>query len=637
MMDSMIFPEVAALSAVRNTSLAATGLTPMAEADGFAAILRADAFTARSGITPELVPAGPVRQQVPASALPIVTADRAIMTASAAPLVGIPASPAASVTGKAEAPNPAGRTLTHATLRSPANPVPPDFSNNAPQDVPRQVTPKLAQPDPAAGPQISDSDIAPQKTDAPVKATPERPDAEQTAEQVESGAVDIGIDSQAGNQNPPSEALPTASVTQADADAVDAQMGPLSPPRDISGQMAPGGTMRDSASIPAIGETRAAAPPATPMQSGENTAAPSQITERARGQESTAPGAIETPQPFEGMSARQAPAAAEIAPSAASNGVAKIRAPFADASPARGGTANTTPLPQFAASPDTAQKAAPQPIRDRTAEKPPAPGNATKMPKAATRAPLAVAAVATATPGQGAASRTTTIENAPTEPLRQDLPGAPDAAQAVASPPSEARNATAPAQPARGHEDATPATRTTPFAAFISEPAGPATTELHREAGLVAVAHSPGVAQPQPPVPGPPMAVHVTQQLAAALADQPDRPVEIALSPEELGRVRMTLHHGEAGLTVAIHAERPETLDLMRRNIDMLVRDFRDLGYSEMSFSFSGQSGQDRPESRPGQPDSLAPAPAVGAPAPRIPILAPLRLELGNGGLDLRI
>jgi len=77
-------------------------------------------------------------------------------------------------------------------------------------------------------------------------------------------------------------------------------------------------------------------------------------------------------------------------------------------------------------------------------------------------------------------------------------------------------------------------------------------------------------------------------QMAQALGRQPDKPVEIALNPEELGRVRIALTPSDTGLAVTINAERPETLDLMRRHIEQLAVEFRRLGYENVGFEFSG-------------------------------------------------
>lgn len=92
-------------------------------------------------------------------------------------------------------------------------------------------------------------------------------------------------------------------------------------------------------------------------------------------------------------------------------------------------------------------------------------------------------------------------------------------------------------------------------------------------------------------------------QMVDALIRQPNQPVEIALNPEELGRVRIVLTHLDTGLTVAISAERPETLDLMRRHIEQLAAEFRQLGYENIGFEFSGgdanSSDQSETESQP--------------------------------------
>lgn len=91
----------------------------------------------------------------------------------------------------------------------------------------------------------------------------------------------------------------------------------------------------------------------------------------------------------------------------------------------------------------------------------------------------------------------------------------------------------------------------------------------------------------------------IARQMAEALQKMPDRPVEISLNPKELGRVRMNISAVEAGITVSVIAERPETLDLMRRNIDQLAREFELIGYSDINFAFSqGETQQDFSDQR---------------------------------------
>ena len=69
----------------------------------------------------------------------------------------------------------------------------------------------------------------------------------------------------------------------------------------------------------------------------------------------------------------------------------------------------------------------------------------------------------------------------------------------------------------------------------------------------------------------------------------PDGSVEIKLSPEELGRVRMTVSPGDAEVTISVMAERGETLDLLRRNADILSAELRNAGFERLSLDF-GQS-----------------------------------------------
>ena len=85
----------------------------------------------------------------------------------------------------------------------------------------------------------------------------------------------------------------------------------------------------------------------------------------------------------------------------------------------------------------------------------------------------------------------------------------------------------------------------------------------------------------------------VAQQMAEAVAAKGDRNIEIALSPEELGRVKMRLSATETGVSVMITTERPETGDLMRKHINELAEEFRRMGYEDVSFEFSGESAQD--------------------------------------------
>ena len=90
---------------------------------------------------------------------------------------------------------------------------------------------------------------------------------------------------------------------------------------------------------------------------------------------------------------------------------------------------------------------------------------------------------------------------------------------------------------------------------------------------------------------------HVAQQMAVAVADRPGQPTEISLNPQELGRVRMTMSAVDASITMTIIAERPETSDLLRRNIETLTQEFRDLGYNDINFAFGRDSASEHQDS----------------------------------------
>ncbi|WP_299968590.1 flagellar hook-length control protein FliK [uncultured Roseobacter sp.] len=126
----------------------------------------------------------------------------------------------------------------------------------------------------------------------------------------------------------------------------------------------------------------------------------------------------------------------------------------------------------------------------------------------------------------------------------------------------------------------------------------------------------------------------IGRQMAEALQRLPDRPVEVSLNPRELGRVRMNIMAAEAGITVQITAERPETLDLMRRNIDQLGQEFKALGYENINFAFNeGQSGSEQQTTDNDDAPSFQPSRLFeDAAEPEIPItLTPAT------GVDLRL
>lgn len=121
----------------------------------------------------------------------------------------------------------------------------------------------------------------------------------------------------------------------------------------------------------------------------------------------------------------------------------------------------------------------------------------------------------------------------------------------------------------------------------------------------------------------------ILRQVSDGMARLGEGSVEIRLSPEELGQVRMQMVPSDNGMTVHITADRPETLDLMRRHIDQLARDLADAGYESASFSF-GEGGED------GEEPTAHNDHAETMPRDDTAANAPPKTEPASDGLDLR-
>ncbi|MGR3761360.1 flagellar hook-length control protein FliK [Roseobacteraceae bacterium NS-SX3] len=132
----------------------------------------------------------------------------------------------------------------------------------------------------------------------------------------------------------------------------------------------------------------------------------------------------------------------------------------------------------------------------------------------------------------------------------------------------------------------------------------------------------------------------IAAQLAEAFAAKGDRNVDVALNPEELGRVKMRVTTSESGIVVAITTERPETGDLMRRHISELAEEFRRMGYQDISFEFSGGSAGQTGQQAAGGDSGGAPGGGLiegtEAALPDAPA-AEQKLNLGAAGVDMRV
>jgi flagellar hook-length control protein FliK len=131
----------------------------------------------------------------------------------------------------------------------------------------------------------------------------------------------------------------------------------------------------------------------------------------------------------------------------------------------------------------------------------------------------------------------------------------------------------------------------------------------------------------------------VAMQIAEVVRASGERAVELRLQPEELGRVQLTMSQDATGtLTVSLNVERPETLDLLRRNIDLLSADLHDLGYESIDFSFQGDGADTQKDARPERGDGPATLDADGATnGGNLPQTGVRGASASGDGIDIRL
>lgn len=154
----------------------------------------------------------------------------------------------------------------------------------------------------------------------------------------------------------------------------------------------------------------------------------------------------------------------------------------------------------------------------------------------------------------------------------------------------------------------------------------------------------PALAAPQA---GPALQAAALGQLAGRMVEtlthRPDGATEIALSPEELGRVQMSIQTDAQNpdrVVILLSFDRPETMDLFRRHADELAEAMRAAGFAEADIGFGSSSdGADRDNgpgtgsaARPSSADGMPPAARSGNADPR-----PHRPVASGSGLDLRL
>lgn len=127
--------------------------------------------------------------------------------------------------------------------------------------------------------------------------------------------------------------------------------------------------------------------------------------------------------------------------------------------------------------------------------------------------------------------------------------------------------------------------------------------------------------------------VPVARQIAEAVVTARDDLVEIALAPEELGKIRMVVTGPDHNPHVTVWVERPEVLDQLRRNAAVLQECLGDAGLPEASFDFQGDTPSDSRGGRPPVPADPSPTletaqPLRSIPAAWTPMAMPARLDI---------
>lgn len=81
--------------------------------------------------------------------------------------------------------------------------------------------------------------------------------------------------------------------------------------------------------------------------------------------------------------------------------------------------------------------------------------------------------------------------------------------------------------------------------------------------------------------------------VAEEIASNAPGEIEVSMSPEELGKVRIRMTVGEAGMFVNLAAERQETAELIRRHLSLLSDELARHGFDDVEFSFGERAGDD--------------------------------------------
>lgn len=207
-------------------------------------------------------------------------------------------------------------------------------------------------------------------------------------------------------------------------------------------------------------------------------------------------------------------------------------------------------------------------------------------------------------------------------------PGSLDTGKAAPDPADAAKLAenTAPEAPPRDAPDSTTAEATgTAGTAAPPDAAGqafqaPADPDMPGASAAPLARDTAAASADQPSTLRLPPLAEPHRQIADAIVRTSSGQVEITLDPVELGRVTVLLGEDGNPGRLALLVERPETLELIRRHSDQLLRDLRENGMPDARLEDLRQDDsanrRDNPPQTPGQPggespDRIQPLPAA--------------------------
>ena len=125
----------------------------------------------------------------------------------------------------------------------------------------------------------------------------------------------------------------------------------------------------------------------------------------------------------------------------------------------------------------------------------------------------------------------------------------------------------------------------------------------------------------------------VLNSIAEATVKAQNGTIELRLSPEELGRVRISMSHHDQGISVVLNVEREDTLHLLRRHASELATALREAGLGEATIEFANREQRSSPD-----PERRPPGQAFGTFSDAsAEIDRPILRASGDGGLDIRM